>query len=299
MFFNSLFSPKDITECRDMIVGNSQKNNAKKEIYNLYQEFKLFINSDDENNTPDYRLYLKKRPIDIELAAVEYKDESYNLYVSNNALKQRTISNGILFHEFTHIFDREFLNRKWAISKNKKHYSIKAHVYTEIHAEQIRLLYILGCKTEKDYDITINEDTLIYNLDGKQVVFNKYLNDSRQQIIDYSEKCRNNKSKITESVMRCIIDKISYYIGALSVYKKFCSDNIDELMDLSSVSEFWEKNMYIAGYNVCTLSDILHLYCDRDIYSLNKKEISDSASLLMYTWKNNIETVYGIKVKQI
>lgn len=290
---NSVYQEKEIKDSPNMRLSSADMGNMEQtigSIYNEYQEFICIGQDDKVKEMPAYKLHFKQYNQDLGLAAVEYEDGIYHLYVSDKTYKSKERT-GILFHEFTHIYDREFLYNKWKLSKDTKLGNVNMHIYTEIHAEQIRLLSMLGCNTIDEIDIKVDYNRVIQNMEGKEVSFYEYLKGFRKQLIkctDEGKKIALYKGKINEIGLRSLIDKIAYYIGALSIYVKYCNYGVDELKDLSYLSDFWERDMEVFRTSVvCNLSDLVNLYCNKDIKNLCKNEICDSGTLLMHNWKKN------------
>lgn len=74
-----------------------------------------------------------------------------------------------------------------------------------------------------------------------------------------------------------MVDKICYYIGALTVYQKYCNHKVDDVMDLSKLSDYWNID----------IGKIINFYCTHDLYkptvkTLSKSEMKDVGDILMY-----------------
>ena len=104
-------------------------------------------------------------------------------------------------------------------------YDSKTHRYTpvhlEIHAEQVRFLYMLGCKTISDVPQNVSHNSIIYDLNGNQITFYDYLHTLRERIInEYVVKIQESKTETIQfSIIDSLVNKICYYIGALTVYQ--------------------------------------------------------------------------------
>lgn len=268
--------------------------NVQEEIGKYYEEYKLFMGRE---NLPDYIFSYKKREGILNkdsyaLAELEYINGYYHLWVTDSAFNRKDRKE-LLFHEFTHIYDKEYLFEKWRFSKESKLGNSDTHIYTEIHAEQIRLLLMLGANNQFQTNHCVDRFTVIRDLNEENMLFNEYLLQTKKLLIksvDDVKKFQLTNRKISEEYLLSLLNKIAYYIGALSIYSRYCTYEVDNLMDLSNLSEFWEKDMSVFHSQVVrNISDLINMYCTRDIYSLNKMEIANSGTLLMYNWKKNAE----------
>lgn len=273
----ALQPPKSLKDTPNMKISFAQKMKLKKEIYDIYKEYQLFMETSD---MPDFNLYFKEQH-GLELASTEYiKEQGHNLYISDAIFKEPNKKER-LFHEFTHIYDKEYLDKVYAYRKGTKKADRCTHVYTEIHAEQIRFLYMLGCKTVRDIPQNITHNTIIYDLCGKQVPFYDYLKNykmkmERHYIKDVKKQILKGNI-LNESAVGDMADKICYYIGALTVYQKYCDYKVDDVMNLSNLSDYWNID----------IGKIISFYCTHDLYkptmqTLDKGEMKDIGDILMY-----------------
>lgn len=134
-----------------MVLITSKEDGMKATVYEIYKEYQKFMHITD---MPEYKIYIKSKRKSyflhsLDMACEEYEQGKYYLYVSDVAY-DINIKKEILFHEFTHIYDREYLYNKYHFSKEGKLADINIHPFTEIHAEQVRFLYMLGCKDIND-----------------------------------------------------------------------------------------------------------------------------------------------------
>lgn len=261
---------------------------AKKQIENIiaeaYTDYQAFI----KTPMPQYNLHIKPQH-GLEFASTEYiKGVGHNLYISDTLLKAPHRKE-ILYHEFTHIYDKEYLDKTYAyrMGDSKTHRYTPVHL--EIHAEQVRFLYMLGCKTISDVPHNVTPHSIIYDLDGNQVEFYDYLHTIKERIIkEFVDKPSKNK-RISDSALENMINKICYYIGALTVYQKYCDYKLDDVMDLSIISDFWNIN----------IGTIIDFYCNHDIHrptmkTIPKIKIADMGNILMFELPKKAREKYTI-----
>ena len=73
------------------------------------------------------------------------------------------------------------------------------------------------------------------------------------------------------------------------VYQKYCNYRLDEVMDLSIISDFWNVN----------IGEIIEFYCSRDIHrptmkTIPKIEIANISSILTYELMKKAREKYKI-----
>ena len=265
-------TPQSLKEAPETSLTFPEKEMAEKRILKIYEEYQRFMSV---NDMPRYKIHFKKKSIEtLELASVEYEDEIYHLYISDVANNSINIK-GILFHEFTHIYDREYLYGKYRFSKDGNKSNIHTHAFTEIHAEQIKFLFMLGLKDINDTSNNIHHNAMIYNMEDKQSPFYDYLKNYNEKLKDFYSKrinvIKKSYQKTTKDKIGSMVDKILYYIGALSVYVKYCEYKIDELKDLNAIQDIWKVS----------LNEVIDLYCNNDIYTLNKSDIINMSEIMM------------------
>ena len=143
----------------------------------------------------------------------------------------------------------------------------------EIHAEQIKTLFLIGAKTKNDIPkITYNQ---IICMD-KDITFQEYCLREKKvliSLIDYFKTLKKSgRFKISEKNCWQYVDCIMYYIGIVSVYKKYCTYDIDSIMDLS----------YVADYLGKGINRLLEIYCmDNKIEDISKEVIIESGNIRM------------------
>lgn len=258
---NNVTGAESLEDLPELSMSEQGREYVTELIHNIYIEYQAFMEVSD---MPEYNLYIKPQR-GLELGAVKYvKGEGYNLYISDTLLKKSSMKE-FLFHEFTHIYDKEYLDKVYAYRKGNNVDDRKTHVFTEIHAEQIRFLHMLGCKTINDELKNINHNTLVYSLDGKQKTFYLCLKEFRDKLMKtYFVDAQRIKSRIIKrSSIEDMVNKITYYIGALTVYQKYCDYELAELMNLSSISDFWNID----------LEKLIDFYCNYDIHKPTMKTI--------------------------
>lgn len=273
----ALQKPQCIKDTPYMQLSTTEEMELKQEINDIYKEYQVFMETSD---MPGYNLIFKEQR-KCEIAATEYvKGQGHNLYISDTLFKEPN-KKARLFHEFTHIYDKEYLDAVYGFTKGTARSDRCTHVYTEIHAEQVRFLYMLGCNSITDEPKNVTENTIIYDLCGKETTFYDYLKNYKIKLeLYYVEDVKKYISKIrtlNESAVEGMVDKICYYIGALTVYQKYCNYKLDDIMDLSVISDFWNIDM----------GAIIDFYRTHDLYkptikTLGKAEMADIGDLLMY-----------------
>lgn len=277
---------KGLPDMPDLNLPTDTKQQIESLIAEVYTNYQEFI----EAPLPQYIPHIKSQH-GLELASTEYINDRHNLYISDTLLKlpHRT---EILFHEFTHIYDKEHLDKAYAYRKGTNKANRYTHVHLEIHAEQVRFLYMLGCKTISDIPQNVTHKSIIYDLDGKQTTFYDYLHTMKNCIIkEYVTKIQASKRKIIyASTIGNMIDKIAYYIGALTVYQKYCDYKLDDVMDLSIISDFWNIN----------IGTIIEFYCSHDIHRptmqiIPKIEIANMGDIFMYELPKKAREKYIFK----
>lgn len=288
-----LITPKHITECPDVKMNLVTRSKLEKEIHTVFNEYKKFMNIDQSHpyvqHMPEYKLFLKQYTKFVAEGAVKYQDGIYQLYISEGVF-QDGLKKDILFHEFSHIYDREYLYAKWKFPKEPLHADY-THIYTEIHAEQVRFLYVLGAANIDESIQKITHNTKVLSLAGEEKEFYVCLSDLKKDIILYSNKFKKvqlEKKKLNDAPFECITDKIAYFIGAFSVYQNFCKHKLDDLLDFGEITDFWEKDIRIYDkQSVQNLQQLIGLCCSKELEQLSKSEISDIGTLLMHNWYAN------------
>lgn len=269
--------PQSLKDTPNMKISFAKKMEFENGIYDIYKEYQLFMETSD---MPDFNLYFKVQH-GLELASTEYvKEQGHNLYISDAIFKESN-KKARLFHEFTHIYDKEYLDKMYGFTKGASRSDRCTHVYTEIHAEQIRFMYMLGCKTVTDIPKNITHNTIICDLYGEEKTFYDYLKNyktemERHYIKDVKKQILKGNT-LNESAVEGMVNKICYYIGALTVYQRYCDYRIDDVVNLSSLSDYWNID----------IEKIIEFYCTHDLYkptisTLGKSEMSDVGDILMY-----------------
>ncbi len=178
---------------------------------------------------------------------------------------------GTLYHEFTHIYDDEWFAKKHQISNSDSN-TIKKWVYEEIHAEQIRTLYMLGAKSINDIP-EVTYDKLMLESGRKPVSFYDYCMENKDIIVNSMNLIKRLSSggitKINIRFCYQLIDYILYYIGIISIYNRYCTYDLDNIMDLS----------YIADYLGDGVKRLLEIYCNDNIEDIPKCTIIESGNI--------------------
>ena len=276
--------PKSLKDVPDMILSLSEENEMSKTIHDIYEEYQVFMQT---SNLPEYQIHFKRKnkSRSLDMACVEYEHGVYHLYISDDAYHSN-IRKEILFHEFTHIYDREYLYNKYRFGRDGRMADINTHPFTEIHAEQVRFLYMLGCKDVNDTPKEIDHNTIVFDINGKQFAFYKYFEEIRKGTIDKVfvqdvENVKRQGKKTSKDAIRNVVDQLLYYTGALSIYTKYCNYKNDELMDLSNVADCWHVE----------IDKVIDLYCNNDINTLQKIDIIKKSEIMMCGFVRGAEKI--------
>ena len=286
---NNMTGADNLEDLPELAMLEDDRKEVEKLIHDTYLEFQAFMEVSD---MPDYNLYIKPQR-GLELGSVKYVDgEGYNLYISDTLLKESSMKER-LFHEFTHIYDKEYLDRTYAYRKGNAVSNRKTHIFTEIHAEQVRYLYMLGCKTVTDEPTNIDHNILVYNLDGDKKPFFTCINNfksilEKKYYID-AQQLKAQKRIIKRSAIEDMTNKLAYYIGALTVYQRYCSYKVDDVMNLSNIGDFWNIN----------IGAIIDYYCNHDMHrptmkTMPKIEIANIGDILMHDFICNEREMFTI-----
>lgn len=217
-----------------------QETKTKLQVEKAYEEYKKFMKV---SSMPSYKFkYTIQESTTI--AEERYENGSYYLIVANTLCSNayRSIAKGILFHELTHILDEEELSRMYGFSHDDRN---TPYVYKEIHAEQIRTLYLLGCETIEDLKGIDKEKVSFYS--GKNLYnIHDYLIESQKELrenIKWIELTKQRKAKINMQEFNNVLNRIFYYIGTASIYLKYCDTSAYEELDIKDVWNYY-------GYNI-------------------------------------------------
>ena len=279
--------PKSLKDVPDMILSLSEEEKMTEVIHDIYEEYQVFMQTTD---MPEYQIHFKSKnksrfSRSLDMACVEYEQGIYHLYISDDVYNSN-IRKEILFHEFTHIYDREYLYNKYRFGRDGRMADINTHPFTEIHAEQVRFLYMLGCKDVNDTPKGVDHNTIVYDINGKQFTFYNYFEEIRRGTIDKVfvqgvESVKRQGKKTSKDAIRNVVDQLLYYIGALGIYTKYCNYKNDELMDLSNVADCW----YVE------IDKVIDLYCNNDINTLQKIDIVKKSEIMMCGFVRGAEKI--------
>ena len=186
-------------------------------IKDCYIDYQAFMCT---SSMPEYKLiYHRFNPVG--RATESYKSDMYVVNLNNGAYDFNF--KGTLYHEFTHIYDDEWFIKKHCVSNNEST-KRKKWVYKEIHAEQIRTLYMLGFKAIND-NPQITYDKLMLGTGRKKISFHDYCIEYRDTLISsvnlLKTLSKNKMIKISINFCSQLVDCILYYIGIVSIYKKY------------------------------------------------------------------------------
>ena len=254
----------------------------KSNIY--YADYQKFMCT---SGMPEYRLiYHRLNPID--KAEEYYQCDIYMLNVYNGAYSNKL--KATLFHEFTHIYDDELFIKKHCVG-NSDNNKRKKWVYKEIHAEQIKTLYMLGCDTISDIP-QIDHNTILRGMGNKKITFHDYCIEYKNElnkIIDIMKALQNGVLKMSLKQCSQDINYILYYIGIASIYNRHCTYDIDNILDLS----------YIADYLGDGVKRLLDIYCNDNIDDISKGIIIESGNIRWNIIKYIVEELKIVKVTRL
>lgn len=268
--------PKSLKDLPNMILTLSEEKEMTKTIHDIYEEYQAFMQTPD---MPEYQIHFKSKNKNyfsrsLDMACLEYEQGIYHLYFSDDAYNSN-IRKEILFHEFTHIYDREYLYNKYRFGRDGRMADINTHPFTEIHAEQVRFLYMLGCKDVNDIPKGIDRNTGVFDINGKQFTFYNYLKEAKDTIdrifVQEVETIKCQHKKISKAIIENMVNQLLYYIGTLSIYIKYCNYKNGELMDLSNIADCWHVD----------IDKVIDLYCNNDINTLQKIDIVKKSEIMM------------------
>lgn len=277
--------PKSLKDLPNMVLTLSEEEEMTKTIHDIYEKYQAFMQTTD---MPEYQIHFKNRNCfsrSLDMACIEYEQGIYHLYVSNYAYNSN-IRKEILFHEFTHIYDREYLYNKYRFGRDGRMADINTHPFTEIHAEQVRFMYMLGCKDVNDIPKGIDHNNIVFDINGKRFTFYNYLEEIKKGTIDRIfvqgvKKLKRQGKKTSKSIIENMVNQLLYYIGALSIYIKYCNYKNDEFMDLSNVADCWHVE----------IDKVIDLYCNNDINTLQKIDIVKKSEIMMCDFVRGAEKI--------
>ncbi len=143
--------------------------------------------------------------------------------------------------------------------------------YKELHAEQIKTLYLLGCKTIDDLEsINVDNETFMYG--GKLYNIHNYLMEYKKEFsrnIATIERAKSTNTKIDMFEFNNMLNRILYYIGTASIYLKFC--------DTTAFGELSIQDIY--DYYGCDLELLIRVLLEQSI-GFHTKEIVEAMAVV-------------------
>jgi hypothetical protein len=207
----------------------------KMQIDKAYIDYQKFMKT---SHMPSYRfIYTSQKGTTI--AEMRYDRKQYNLIVADTLeTNHKEEVRAVLYHEFTHLYDEENFVKEYGFSHDDRN---TPYVYKELHAEQVKTLFLLGCKTIDDVE-NIDIDSKTFFLNGKMYNIFDYLMMYKKEfanIIDQIEKAITDKKKINMYEFNNYLNRIFYYIGTVSVYIKFCNKKEFDELDINQVYDYF------------------------------------------------------------
>lgn len=218
---------------------NMQEAKTKTQVDMAYREYQQFMQT---SNMPSYIFqYIKQNGTTI--AEERYENNEYNLIIADTlCTTYKENAKSILFHEFTHIFDEEELVKTYGFSHDDRN---TPYVYKEIHAEQIRTLYLLGCKTVNDIE-NIDKDRVTFSFKKKSYNIYDYIMEYKKELLEnikIIELARTTGYKIAMQEFSNILTRIFCYIATSSVYLKYCDNDVYDDIDIQPVYDYYNYGL--------------------------------------------------------
>lgn len=278
----------NLKEVPDMKLTSFQKKDMQEKIEDIYVAYQFFMETTD---MPTYMIHFKKKcNKNLEIASVEYEQGEYHLYISDEGYNSNIIKE-ILFHEFTHVYDKEYLYKEYRFAKEGDR---KTYVYTEIHAEQIKFLYMLGAETVNSKLQNVNQNTMVLNMLGDKQSFYEYLQQYKNKLEElYVKDIYNTQFKrrlTSKEKIGSAATKFLYYIGAVTIYQRISDYQIGELTNMKDFDKCWNIK----------ISDVLNFYLKHDLdksnfSTLKKIDIINIGDIIMCEFLNSAKDKYIIK----
>jgi hypothetical protein len=207
----------------------------KTQIDKAYIEYQQFMKT---SNMPKYKfIYSNQKGTTI--AEARYENNMYNLIIADTMYTTyKAGAKGTLFHEFTHIYDEEQLTNVYGFSHNDRN---TPYVYKELHAEQVKSLFLLGCKTLDDIE-NVNPENKKFLYKQNLYTIYEYLLEYKTELINniaMIEAAKKTNTKIDMYEFNIILNRIFYYIGTASVYLKYCNDSVYNELDIQCVYDYY------------------------------------------------------------
>ena len=220
-------------------------NKALAQRLKLYEEeFRNFMKIKD---FPEYQIKTKEVSINVSdscgfesAASASYviETKTHTLTVSTNL----EVSKDLIFHEFTHILDSEMY------SKDDKIRYAGISGFTEYHASQVELAYLLGANTIDDIP-SFSMDTIISTFVGEKSVY-QYVDEKQQHAIDLFAR---TDFPANISALKSAVGVLCNYYGLRSICEKYSIDyteKVDNAVFLQYIStQYFSKfNSFMHGW---------------------------------------------------
>lgn len=216
--------------------NNLEELKMKKKIDMVCKDFCEFMQI---STMPTYNVSVVQQ-IGTSVAEEKYEHGRYNLYVSNILdTYYKDLAKGLVIHEFTHIIDEEEICNKYDYPHTERN---KPYVYKEIHAEQVRALYLLGASNVDDVENLHKENCAFFWPDRRLYNICDYLQLTKkglQNDIDAIKEAHLKGEKFSCEEFSNIITRILGYIGVVSIYVKYCSDGDADIFRIDDICQFY------------------------------------------------------------
>lgn len=218
-----------------------------KKIKRFESDFKQFMEITD---FPLYQLTTKE--VSLSVADSQGYDSVasafYNFETNNHTLKvcsNLTLPKYVLFHEFTHILDTDMYTNRGRIAY------AGLSGYTEYHASQIELMYLLGAKTTNE-KITISVNAVIHTLSGEMSVI-QYMREKQQHAI---QLFRRDDFPANIDMLKSAFGLLYNYWGLRSICEMYALDYAEEIQNDAFLR-------FIPSIEFCPLNNMMHGWFDK------------------------------------
>lgn len=218
-----------------MVIDKKMEKKIEGIVLTTYNKYKKFV---DYNNLPKFKIeYVKdvpykmevvcsESPIPLNIDASKFNDCDFDFFKT-------------LYHEFTHIYDYEILFKR---NKDREFF---LSLYSEFHAAQIELLYLLKEKSlyQCKYSTIHNK---IATSDKAFNILKFLLNEKKNTACECRDKFLSNSNPYT---LHYFLNTTANYAGLISMLPKNMS-NLYELIFLKDEMEEFPKIIEVFSNDV-------------------------------------------------